>query len=233
MKTVKIIGLCLVAVFAFSALAASSASATELLLSAATSTFSGSGGVSTLETLGGTTVKCTASTFSGSGTTAHLGTLSILFTTCISSIFICTGVNDQAGSKMITVGGELHLNLASTVAGGTPHSAILVLVNPVSFNCGGVIIQVQGNVIGLLRKADGVTPLVPPENLVNGTIVFKKSGTGMQDDKVFLLALTAPENEVMTAKLESKTGGGAFEESSQEGTATITSTTAGLHLVTG
>lgn len=228
--------MCFAAVLAFSAVAVGSASATELLASAASGSFKAVGGEAKL--FGAGEVKCSSTTTSGTFEDAHLGKITVLFEGCKVGSIVCTGTKDTI-SGHITFEGTYHIDLARSGPTGEPHAAILVLIpvgSNVIFNCPLLgNIEVKGSVIGLLFKKDG-TRLVPTENFLNSVISFKSAKSTKQEDQEFLLALSTPElPELMTGQhLQSNIFGGGFSESGQEGEGEITTATpTGVHLVTG
>lgn len=238
MKRIGIIAMCFAAVLAFSAVAVSSASALiEYLSSAASGTFTASGGEAKL--FGASEVKCLTTTATGSWSDAHLGTVTITFEKCTASGIQCTGSKDTITGN-ITVPTPFHLNLSRTSSTAEPHAAILALVTPnVSFKCGVLgTVEVRGSVVGLLFKKDG-TRMVNGDTFLTAKLVFKSNGTKIQEDKEFLLALTTPPNELMpgTAEkehLESNIFGGGFKESGEEAEGEIKSVSvAGVHLIEG
>jgi hypothetical protein len=234
MKRVGIIAMCFAAVLAFSAVTVASASATELLFSVAAGAFSASGGEATL--IGASEIKCTKTTTSGTITNAHLGKITITFEGCKAGSIPCNSPNQSSG--VIVFPGEYHFNLARSSATGEPHAAVLILVNPspFSFSCGILgTVEVRGSVIGLLFKKDG-SRLVSGDALLGSKLRFlttpAKSTT--QENEEFLLALTTPENQLMTGqKLEANIFGGTFKPAGQEGEAEITAAPAGSTVVTG
>lgn len=226
--------MCFATVLAFSALSVTSASAIQLLSSVAKFTFKGVGGEAKL--FGASEVKCTKTKTNGEFTDAHLGTITIIFEGCSASGISCTGSKDSISGN-ITAATPFHLNLARKVPTEEAHAAILVLVTPnVVFKCGILgTVEVKGSVIGLLFKKNG-TRLIPEESFLNSVIVFKSGGTGgrVQEDQEFLLALTTPENELMSSQhLESNIFGGGFKESGEEAEGEITEVSAAANIVTG
>lgn len=230
MKPIRLIGLCLVAAFALSAVAAASASAKEVLyeLSKGTfpATFTSTGGKSTLETVaGGLTgvVSCTGikdsgtigSATEGSGKTAHLGTAKITFTGCTAAgglakcTSVKTGEETIAEGEILVRSAPFHLGLADP--GGLP--AQLLLISGVEFKCATETVKVSGSIIGLIKKTNGEPPVIG-EEVEKASLVFKQK-KGKQEFTEFLLSLTTPENELMTGQ-HLTTVKAKSEESGQE-----------------
>jgi hypothetical protein len=219
MKRIHVIGLCLVAVFAFSAVASSGASAAQpYLFSRATFTFTSKGGEGKLLTVGKQVVKCVKVTNTGSTENAHLGHVTILFEECVAETifgnFTCTTSGSITGhitlSSLLFHLGELNEN-----------AAIIVLLPTagISFSCGlAGTITVKGNVVGLLFKltsdGGGRWKLKEPVKSVN--LVFEDNGTtGVQLDKSITLSLGGG---TLTNQHLTSTVGGTEEESSQVST---------------
>ncbi|HEV3318536.1 MAG TPA: hypothetical protein VG053_02245 [Solirubrobacteraceae bacterium] len=214
MNRMGITGRCLVAVFAFSAVAVASASATEVLFKlekgSFPATFASEGGKSKLTTTAGSEIECQSvvgkgtigSSTEGGGTTAHLGTAEVKFKGCrsISPSAECKSHGANA-EEVVIPSGEFHLGLL--VPGAEAEKpAILSLLpgasvsNPLggslTFKCSLASVEVKGDVVG---KLEG-----PIEKFESETkIVFEQSG-GVQKFKEFLLSLTSPENELMTGQ---------------------------------
>lgn len=225
MKRIRIMAMCFAAVLAFSAIAAVSASATELLFSAATGTFSASGGESTL--IGTSEIKCTKTVTTGKLTNAHLGTITKTFEGCKVASTPC-GTTSPGTSGIIVFQGEFHFNLARSSSTSEAHAAMLILVNPspFSFFCGILgKIEIRGSVIELLFKKDG-SRVVAGDTLVGSRLrsLTTPAKSTKQEDEEFFLALATPENELMTGqKLEANVFGGAFKPAGLEGELEITS----------
>ncbi|MGA8363290.1 MAG: hypothetical protein WB709_02085 [Solirubrobacteraceae bacterium] len=194
MKRIQIVGLCLMAVFALSAFAASSASAGELLFKATTGNIVGGGfeslgGLSLLRALGGNTIHCKEVHNHGRFLSTTLGDVLILFLGCTTEVFGGT-VNCQNSGT-----GEIHLPLATTLFHlglahlGTNNSipAIDILLDEeVKFKCSISTITVKGDVVGALQLANGSqVPLSTPEKEIN--LVFNESELGMQQLTEFLM----------------------------------------------
>ncbi len=209
MRHIRIVMLSLVAVFALCAVAASSASATEVLFKLPSGSsypvlFSSKAGAALLETEGGTKIKCTAVTNHGFIENAHLGSVEILFTGCTTKVLFT--LNCQNGSTT----GDIHLanavfHLGLAHVGGEDKPAILFLLpvngsgeHEFTFECGGSSVKVTGDVIGLLEKTGGGAP--PFNEPVENALVSFTQSKGKQNTTEFLLSLTEPENELMTGQ---------------------------------
>jgi hypothetical protein len=202
MKTIRIIGLCLAAVFAFSAVVAGSSSAAELLFKVAGSfpilAKGTSAVVAKLQTVNGTSVFCGATDADAkvgdeapeSGTKfAHLFKYSVLFLKCkIGSVGgeKCWTNPDGEASEMITLPTKIgHLGLAgATTAGTTP--AVLLLVGSFEFFCkilgSNAKVTVTGDVIGEITKP------APKTKGTELTLSFKQTG-GTQALRFFTFSL--------------------------------------------
>jgi hypothetical protein len=214
MKRIHVIGLCLVAVFAFSAVAASAASAAEeYLFSAATFSFTSkgiAGQISKLLTVGGNTIECPEVLNKGETENAHLGKVRVEFKKCQAK----TGLGNF-GCKTGTVAEEIVIDVPFHL-GTTSENAAVILLLPAAgivINCGlAGNITVKGNVIGLLFKLDG-TRLGLNEQVTSVNLMFLDTGTtGVQDDKSITLSLGGGTltNQHLTAEVSGKT-----EEASQ------------------
>lgn len=222
MKRIRIVGLCLVAVFAFGAVAASNAFAADLLFKAtvgniAGGTFLSSGGASTLETTGKTKVTCTTVTNHGLFHSTTLGLVLILFKGCKESLFK-TSCNSGSGA------GEIHIPLSTIFHLGLAHSvtstsvpAIIILLPAagINFTCAGgtIPVKVTGNVIGELQSGGVQAPLNKPFKALE--LVFKQT-TGVQALKLILFGGGTLTNQHLTSEIN-----GVVEEAGQESTDTL------------
>jgi hypothetical protein len=210
------------AVFAISAVAASSASAGELLFKAVTGNIVGGGflslgGLSLLRTLGGSTVHCEHVHNHGKFLTTTLGDVLILFLGCTTVAFGSTLNCHNTGTN------EIHLPLATTLfhlglahlGTNTSIPAVDILLDEdVKFKCGFNTVTVKGAVIGALQEANGnQAPLNTPVEATN--LVFKESSVGMQELTEFLM----PGGGLVTQHLTSTIL--ATEESGETSTDTL------------
>jgi hypothetical protein len=232
MRRMGIIVMCLAALVAVGAALAGSASATELLLSSASGTFKGVGGAA--ELIGVSKVVCSKTVSNATSTDAHLGQFTLLAEGCKIGSTACTGSKDTIAGN-VTIKGEYHLNLGMKSSTDS-NAGILILIEEIVLTCGILgTIRSRGSVVGLFFKKDG-SRLTPGESLLGSLLVFKTvSKNTVQEDQEFLLALTTPENQLMTGlHLESSIFGGAFKESAIEASGEATEIVpAGLTLVTG
>jgi hypothetical protein len=219
MKRIQIVGLCLMAVFALSAGAASSASAGDLLAqvkggSIVGTTFLSSVTLPQLITHNGSTIHCKDATNHGLFLSATLGNVLIRFLGCTTSGLKCNSLN--AGTE------EIHLPLSTLFHLGLAHldsthrsipAAVLLLGKTILLNCGSelAIINVKGNVIGALQTAAGAQqPLNTPFSTINWN--FQQTANGLQHLRLILMpGSTTPT----TFDLESKTNAGLFELASE------------------
>ncbi len=206
MRPFRILGLLLVAAFALSAVAAASASAKEVLYAlnkgGFPASFESEGGEAKLVTTGGTEIKCKEVKDTGTLTNAHLGTSEIKFKGCTTKILITLKCSTSgAGAEEIVLkSGVTHLGLADP--GDLPATLFLLPEeegkHQFKFSCGGSGVTVTGDVIGLMQNSKGETPKIG-EEMSESKIVFKQT-SGKQAFTEFLLALTKPENELMTGQ---------------------------------
>jgi len=207
-----------VAVFAFGAVAAASASSEEVLflLGKGTfpATFTDKGGEARLVTPGLGTVKCkevkSVGTIgngkaeeTGNKEVAHLGKAEYKFKGCkFAEIIACS----NAGAEEIVVASSwFHLGLADKNA-NLKLPAILQLLpgaketseegGKVVFTCGPEEVTVVGDVIGVLLNEKAVTWPVG-EHIKKPKVAFEEEKE-LQKYKEFLLSLTTPENILMT-----------------------------------
>jgi len=232
MKRIRVIGVCLVAAFAISAVASVGASAftPEFYGKAAVGTtvapipFTGTLGAAFLEGKGGTKITCKAGTANGEvtgPTTTQNNTTT--FTGCEVGGFPCE--NAGAGTiKTNTLEGVLG-SVASKKDGirlynqSTKKGGILA-----SFECAGgtVKVVVTGSVIAEASGASGTS--IALGKLPSGahSLAFAES-KGIQKYTKFL----AGEGEAGTEQLESSTNGGAPEPSGQSVKVTLATSPAG------
>jgi hypothetical protein len=215
MKRISIVGLFLAAVFALSAIAASSASATPGLLLARVPgggsivgvTFLSLGLLALLTTDGPglRLIDCTHVRNTGLFLSSTLGDLLILFSSCSTAGLKC---NTEGSSE-----GQIHLPLATTLfhfglahltlaTGRIPAVAIL-LTKHVKLICGGgaATVLILGSVIGALRLdqgSHGPIPLNTP--LSTALLSFEQTAHGLQHLRLFLF-----EDELRTYDLHSIT----------------------------
>jgi hypothetical protein len=220
MKRIGITGLFLAAVFAFSAGAASSASAAELLArpagggSIAGTTFLSSAGLAQLFTKAGNEIDCKDATNHGLFLSATLGNILIRFLGCSTKVItneLCNSPGAGTGEIHLPLATLFHLGLAqlTSATAGVPAIAVL-LVNNVKITCGIATIEVTGAVIGALQRNGAAVPLNTAITDVN--LNFQQSATGVQHLRLFLM----PGTTGLTAyDLESNVNGGAFELASE------------------
>jgi len=204
MKRISVIvGLCLVAVVAFSAVSAAVASAEPMeylfQLKKAGSTFPGSftgkGGAAELQTAGAK-IKCTSSTVDTGGgvlETAHLGTVTVLFEGCkletILGNFECTTAGAAKGHIVLE---KWVFHLGGIEVGTESRPGILILVpgEKFEFSCEVATVKVTGK--GVIGELQTITGGVPQLNTAYSSLnlVFANSGTtGVQKYKKFLISL--------------------------------------------
>jgi hypothetical protein len=220
MKRISIVGLCLAAVFAFSAMAASGASAAELLArpagggSIAGVSFLSSAVLPLLTTAGGSLIHCKDATNHGLFLSSTLGNILIRFLGCTSTLPIVGKVNCKTSGAAT---GEIHLSLATLFHIGLAHLTInvgripaaVILVGTITLECEGINIEVKGNVIGAFQKNGTAVPLNTPFLDIN--LNFQQTAHGSQHLTLFLMPGTTG---LSTYHLESNAGLG-FESAAE------------------
>jgi len=227
MKRIRIVGLCLVAVFAIS-IAASSASAAPVFYTKAgigetvnKVNFTGTLGAAFLEGANGSKITCTGGTATGEVTGPTTAKKNITtFVGCETQGFKC-----ESGA---TEGVIVTKVLQGTLGGLTATLPGLRLYDETEgkggklaeFSCAGgaIAVIVRGSVIGSLSGAAGTEP-------ANGKFASSNKLTlaeakGVQKYSKFI------EGEGGTEQLEASVAGGAYEKSGQSVIATLKSTPA-------
>ncbi len=218
MNRVRMVGVCLLASFALSAIAATAASAEPEYLTKAvvvegakiplTATLS----AAFLEAASGTKITCTAGTGSGEVTGPRTSKNSVTtFTGCESGGFPCNSEGKPTGS-ITTVALEGKLNgLTSSLPGvrffpeATGRGGVLA-----EFTCAGTLkVIVRGSISGAVSGAAG-TNLETGKLLSSGKLTFAESA-GTQKYTSFVEGPEKGEKE----QLESSIGGGAYEKSGE------------------
>ncbi len=198
MKRISMTGLFLAAVFALSAMTASSASATPGLLlakvagggSIAGVSFLSSAKLTQLFTHSGKEINCTDATNHGLWLSSTLGDILIQFLGCTSSSISCNTAGAGAGEIHLPLGGtSFHLGLAhlSSTVGKLP--ALVILLNKdVKINCGNGLaeILVLGSVIGAFQLDPSEKPI--PLNTAFSTAIlnFQQTAPGLQHLRLLL-----------------------------------------------
>lgn len=209
MTVIRIICPGLVAVFALCAVAASSASAQEVLfkLPAGGSypvSFLSAADTSLLETRKGFTVTCLSAKNAGEILSAHLGDVEVTFESC-TTVILGHGIKCQSAGR---AKGEIFISDTTFHLGLAPGDkpAILLLLpenaggeHALTFECGGTNVDVTGDVIGLLEKEFGGA-LAYNTPFEEARVAFEREAPGKQKVTEFFLSLTDPENELMTGQ---------------------------------
>jgi hypothetical protein len=218
MKRFRLIGLALVAVFAFGAVLSASAFALPeaLPFTSGTKAFTGKldSGEAVLESAGANQVKCKAANGAGGLETDTLGTFKITFETCALTILgkteTCTGSGDATGA--ILSEGSFHYVFDALGTGEALGVAVLYLPKETSFECGAFVKnKVKGDVLCLL-----LTPLT--SSLTHLFHCTKGATAGTQATTTFW----NDNGTEVKAKLESSLDGGSFEASNEQALATVT-----------
>jgi len=228
MKRISVIvGLCLVAVVAFSAVAAGSASAKEVLFKftngniANGGTFTSVSGISILATANAT-VECEKDTNEGSFTNAHLGIVTVLFEGCklktLLGNFVCTTAGKIAGHITLEKW-EFHLGLAEP--GDIPAILVLVPGGSFKFSCEVATVTVTGTgVIGALQNIKGEAAKVG-EKVSEANLVYANNGkAGEQKYTKFIFSLGGGTVEKLNLEAENSITK-SKEKASQESSDTL------------
>jgi hypothetical protein len=200
MKRISITGLFLAAVFALSAMTASSASATPGLLlarvvgggSIAGVSFLSSAKLTQLFTHGGSAINCTDGTNHGLWLSSTLGDILIQFLGCtaLGGAIKCSTAGAGAEEIHLPLGGtSFHLGLAhlSSTVGKIP--AIVILLNKdVFINCGSgdAEILVLGAVIGALQLDPSEKPIPLNAPFSTAILNFQQTANGEQHLRLLL-----------------------------------------------
>jgi hypothetical protein len=171
MKHIRMLGLMMLALFAFGAVVASTAAAEEkepagllfLEKEGPPVKIEGTGGVSSFQTLpGGTSFSCSANTFIATAgvkgeTHVTLGTVTITFTSCKFAGTIACSSETEAGVKdakeIVLITADLHFVSLETSAGKLVPGLFVMLLKDVTLNCGGTKILLLGIAIAEVEKA--------------------------------------------------------------------------------
>jgi hypothetical protein len=214
MSRIRLLGVCLIAVFAFSAIVASAAMAEEKtkMLPEAGVKFTSKGKEGKLVTLGAKEVKCKKLTGKGTIESANLGKYETLFEECESSGGKCTGTGLTTGD--ILNAGTYHFWLALETLNGTANTlvgALVFLPTEIHFTCVvlglNVLVLVKGCIAAL------ATPLNTLASLTKDT--FAQTG----GDPLITKVLPAGSTTEETCTLLSALSEGTFESSGLTGLA--------------
>ena len=237
MKRIRIVGLCLVAVFALSAATASSASAGELLFKAVTGSIVGggflsTGGLSLLITRSGKLIHCTHVVNHGLFLSPTLGDALMRFLGCTTKESITLNCNTlNAGT------GEIHLPLSTLFHLGLGHLGTNTSIPAIAVSLGAsgieikctslVTIKVTGVAIGALQNASGEQAKLN-EKVKEMNLVYKQTANGEQELRLILM----PGGTLGTDDLSSSFNGGPAELSSEKATDTLNGFTNGAGAAT-
>jgi hypothetical protein len=215
MKRISIVGLFLAAAFAFSAGAASSASAAELLArpagggSIAGVTFLSSVTLPLLTTHGGSLIHCKDASNHGLFLSSTLGNILIRFLGCTTSGLKCNTIGAGTEEIHLPLSTLFHLGLAHlTPSIGRIPAIVILLGKIIEIECaaGGIKIEVRGSVIGALQKNGASVPLNTPFLDVN--LNFQQTAHGLQHLRLFLMPGTTG---LTSYDLEANVAGAGFE----------------------
>jgi Zn finger protein HypA/HybF involved in hydrogenase expression len=229
MKRIRILGLALLALFAFGVVIASTAAAEEkepagllfLPKEEPPVVLEGSGGASKLETLPGkTAINCTANTFKGTAGTkgethVTLGAVTIDFTGCTGPLGVACSSENAKGekdpAKTILVVGDLHFVSLETAAGKLVPGVQIILLEAVKLNCAGISVIVEGVAIGEIIGASA------SQDVTGITLNFVAIPSLLPCDKNDKLCKEEKEKFACpkSGSLCSKVGGGESENADQ------------------
>jgi hypothetical protein len=198
MKRISIVGLFLAAVFALSAMAASSASAADLLAriagggSVAGVTFLSEAKLPLLTTHSGGLIHCKHATNHGLFLSSTLGNILIRFLGCTTVIVgqvNCTSEGAAEGEIHLPLSTLFHLGLAHlTLTVGQIPAIVILLGKVIKFVCGGVEVQVKGNVIGALQLDEPKERPIPLNTPFSTALLnFQQTAHGLQHLTLFLM----------------------------------------------
>jgi len=217
MKRIRIVGLCLVAVFAISAVAASGASAANFLFKEPSGgtfpvSFLSHGSAAKLTTVGGKEISCTAVDNQGEVENHTLGLVLITFLGCSTKVsiftFKCTNTATEGNIDV-----HLTFHLGKVLPSGNPGILFLLPGGKFNFECTSLAkIEVTGEVVGLLFETGTTTPLKTKTAYESVELSFKQSSTGVQEDKIFDLS---PGEQEMTVHLNSNLNSEGAEEAAE------------------
>ncbi|HXD55488.1 MAG TPA: hypothetical protein VN618_12085 [Solirubrobacteraceae bacterium] len=204
MRYAKVFGLMLLMLSTYCVSAAYAAEGEVLSPSYPVESTTKDNGTATFEATGGAiTVKCTSSAGVLKLKTSLSGSFDELFLGCTAGGFKCTGLADAVNGSLLFPG---TFEVLAFKEGMTLKLAIIYTIEPVHFECLGLLTTIQGSVIGLITNTSGVKTKTLSSSLV---------GSGGKQ------SLTSVNG--VNHHLESETNGSAFAEMSlnQSVTATV------------
>jgi hypothetical protein len=220
MKRVRLLGVALMAVFMFSAVAATVSSAAEptkvlpepTVANPLTST--DKSGLGTLRTIGGKTVICEKDTSTASFTSPNLGTFHVHFEGCSTPVLgakvPCTGTEDSKGSILLL--GTVHYWLA--LLSEKLVGALVFLYEQFHFTCEALgvkqLVLVRGCAAALAEPLEKLT------KITKDVFAEEKKESGKPDIRFVLPEESSKELECITETNVNET---KFEESAAAGTA--------------
>ncbi len=224
MRSIRTMGLALVAVFLLGAVTASGASATQPEAEPEGGTFpvtfTGTGGAGTLETLDGAhTVKCTGQSSTGEITSKTQSKATLKFTGCSSSGATCTTAGEPSGTVTSKVVGEL-------VYTGASKNIAAVWFKPAS---GSTFASFSCTLFGIgtsVTVTEGVVCPVEPVNTSTSTLkIVCKQTKGMNEFMSYWSPSTCAEVADFLKSAGTAINGGpswANQGAGIEGTQTLT-----------
>jgi hypothetical protein len=205
MKRIRVLGVVLVAVFAFGAVAIASAAKMPEFKPATNEGTSSSASATFTEEKEAFSIKCEKNTGTNAVESGTAGKFTETFNKCkAAGIETCTGEGQKSG--VIVVKGTFMLGLIKLEESG---AGIAFLIEPVKFECAGTKIEVTGCAAG---------PITPTETATTKFTVKLKATKGKQEPGEF---------ESKACTLTSKKGSEAAREGGQEQTEEIVEKTSG------
>lgn len=226
MKRIRTVGLCLVAVLALGAGAASGASAADLLArlagggSVVGTTFLSTATAPKFVTKSGKEFNCSHATYHGLFLSATLGDILIRLLGCTAKEGITVNCNTAGAGT-----GEIHLPLSTLFHLGLAHlgtnrtiPAVVILPKAFEIKCTALVkIEKRGSLIGALQKANG-EPIPLNTSLATMNLNFQQTANGEQHLRLILMpGSTTPTQYDMEASFN----GGAFELESEVANSTL------------
>jgi hypothetical protein len=211
MQRLKLLGLALVAVFAFSAAVTAVASAEEVsFLPEAPVKFAATSGAGQLQILNAALkpIKCTKDKGSGATTTKDEGTFIVEFEGCeteLSGLKVkCADLGQTSDNGIIKLSGNFDLRMGLT---GQPLGIMAFLVSNIHFLCSIALFTVSGCAAGSIEKLN---------ELVSSLSVVLKQAAGENEIlSIDNLAETAMEECTLLTKKGSETAETSGEETSE------------------
>jgi hypothetical protein len=205
-KRMKVGLLALFALLAVTAFAATAAQATPELLATVPNTFTGTGGVGNLNTVGGNNIECTANAASGEQVSTTKGKVVVKFTGCSK------GCKTGTVAKEVVINEGKAENATFVLDTTTPHVYGILAKEPYpEIKCTGLTVLVEGELIL-------PTTLKESTKTASTTVETTQSSLGVQSVKTCV----EPTAVCSGSKFLKANFGSGLEEASLVGKDTIT-----------